>query len=134
MKKIYSIANLLIICSVVLSLSSCDPGTDYKKIIENQSSKNIKLLIDKNYNGSKIDTILINAGSNYVVEVSSRLGYREKDYSDCNRGFPLSYINPLNSSKVNISNSSDWIYEHSQKGRGHSVKCIYVIKDESFSK
>ncbi len=131
MNKLNSITNILGICLVVLVTTSCDPGTDYKKSIVNQSSKSITLLVNKNYN-AKVDTIVINAGSSYVVEVSRNLGSPNQNYSDCNRGFPLSYINPIDSSKVNLSNSPDWIYEQIKKGKGYIVTCSYVIKDDSF--
>ncbi len=121
------------ICLGTLTLFSCDPGTDYKKSIVNQSSKSITLLVNKNYN-TKVDSIVINAGSSYVVEVSRNLGSPNQNYSDCNRGFPLSYINPLDSSKVNLSKSPDWIYEQTKNGKGYFVTCSYVINDESFTK
>ncbi len=134
MNKFSEITNILCFCLVVLIITSCDPGTDYTKKVINQSTKQITLLIDKNYNGSKLDTIIIKEGGYYVVDAGTELGFSEERYSDCNRGFPLYFINPLDFSKVNISNSQSWIYQHAKKGKEHIVTCSYVIKDESFIK
>ena len=133
MKKIKLTSNLLSIFLGVITLTSCDPGLDYKKVVINQSTKKVTLLLDKNYNGYKMDTILINEGSYYVVEAATVIDGPGR-YSNCNSGIPLSYINPLDSSKVNITNSPNWIYQDSKKGRGRIVNCSYIIKDESFTK
>jgi hypothetical protein len=134
-KKINSMKKTILMSSVfMLSLTSCEPTTYYKKIIENNSSKVLTVLIEKSSNQVYVDTVQINAGTNYTVLESEEMGYSDEVYSDCKKGQPLSYIHPIDSIEVRIENSPDWIFEHTDKNNGlkHWVNCRFVVTDEMY--
>ncbi len=134
-KKINSMTKTIVMSSFsLLALSSCEPTTYYKKIIENKSTKVLTVLIEKSSYPVDIDTVQINAGSNYTVLESEDMGYSDDAYSDCKKGNPLSYIHPIDSTEISIENSPDWIFDHTDKNNGskHWVNCRFVVTDETY--
>ena len=133
--KINSMTKTIVMSSLsLLLLTSCEPTTYYKKIIENKSSKVLTVLIEKSSNQVYVDTVQINAGSNYTVLESEDMGYSDEVYSDCKKGQALSYIHPIDSNEVSIENSPNWIFDHTDKNNGlkHWVNCRFVVTDETY--
>jgi hypothetical protein len=134
--KINSITKTIVMSSLsLLSLTSCEPTTYYKKIIENKSSKTLTVLIENQDSFPiVIDTLQINAGKNQIIIASEDMGYSDRAYSDCKNGSPIYYIHPIDSNAVSIENSPDWILDHTDKNNGlkHWVNCRFVVTDETY--
>ncbi len=123
----------------LLALYSCDPSVDYKKIIENKSTKDLSILIQDptTFSGKySYDTVIVKSGSEYTAIHESGMGTIEKDHPDCSGGDSLFYINPINKNVVNFSNSPDWIYTPNKENHfgGGRVECRFVFTDALFVK
>ena len=120
-------------------LTSCEPSTNYQKVVQNQSSKEIILITkDVVYYQPVLDSILIKAGESYALVNEEKMGYSEDRYINCTAGsgsLDLFYVHPIDSTEIEFSNSSEWIYEHIEKnnGRNHVVSCKFKISDALFN-
>lgn len=115
-------------------LSSCEPSTEYKKVVINNSSKNLTLIVKSNY-PTVIDSIALNSGESYYVENEEEMGYSDENYSDCTKGDKdLSFVHPTDSNEIYFHDSPNWMNEHKEKnnGKNHAVTCTYLITDSNF--
>lgn len=130
--KITTKANMLLLAALsTLILSSCDPGTYYKKVVENHSTKDVKLIVN-DYNISTNDTVVLKAGAIDTVYEDHHIGGTSKDKNTtCEEGYPTSFINPNDSDVVDITKSADWINQKTEKGKSLYITCRYIIDESS---
>lgn len=119
--------------AILFFLVSCDPSTNYERIIDNQSSHDVWVLSNNDY-PIYSDSILILHNTKTIISSDYSIG-QVSSYSNC--GFPDSTITSIiygsDSLQVtlNFNPASSWsfnIHEEHRNGGG-SCECRLVITD-----
>lgn len=108
-------------------LSSCEPSTRFSKIVKNDSSYPVKVLVDA-------DTILVVPGTNTVVFYEEEMGFSDK-YEDCymsKHTMNLCLFDTTKQVHVDANNRENWYYSSMRKNNGkyHDCECLLLINDQ----
>lgn len=127
-------SNFLLTTILFFGFTFCEPTTHYSKVVENNSSSEVRLIV-RDVLVDSPDTVKLGRGTQYVVLDEENMGAPYDDYKECsNDKFRLSVINELDSSAIEITSEMDWVYDESSKKKGlsNTVQCTFIIEDTLF--
>lgn len=125
----------LILGIAILFFSSCDPGVDYRQIVQNDSKYDIMLIVDTAHInvhfGYTFDTLLIAKHSNVVIACEQGLG-TTNGFSSCNSFNDSVYTKIVDNDHLHLdldlNNSSNWVFDVLDESMGGGGECECRIK------
>ncbi len=131
---------LFLVVSILISLSSCDPGVSYSRVLENDSQYDLKLFIyRKNSISCKVrffsDTVIVEKNSIKTVAGYNGLGqtFEFQNCESCADSIVLKVVgNPSLKSTVNLNDPALWNFRVLKKTfkSGGTCECRLIMTND----